>query len=296
MERKMNNALRLSRLVLQSVSVSIRSSILICHGLLGSKQNWKSISKALAQNNCGTVVAVDLRNHGSSPHSDYMSYLHMAEDILAVVDDLSLQNVCLVGHSMGGKAVMCAALMRPEKYNKLVVIDISPKPKSAVRSLTPLVDLMSSVNLQVLGHKYNGNISLVRNSLIKEWSETVSNPTMLAFILTNLIEKNGEILWKVNLSSVKNCWNQIASFPTELDGRVYSQPVLFIAASDETYLGQSDVPAIRKYFPQAKILRIANTGHWVHFDAPNTVINLITTFILEKPFDLTSFTDVTELI
>lgn len=57
-------------------------------------------------------MTVDLRNHGSSPHSDYMNYFNMAEDIHMVVDDLRLRNVCLVGHSMGGKAVMCAALMK----------------------------------------------------------------------------------------------------------------------------------------------------------------------------------------
>lgn len=57
-------------------------------------------------------MAVDLRNHGNSPHSDDMNYFNMAEDIHMVVDDLSLRSVCLVGHSMGGKAVMCAALMK----------------------------------------------------------------------------------------------------------------------------------------------------------------------------------------
>ncbi|CAH8652139.1 unnamed protein product [Schistosoma intercalatum] len=265
----MNKALRLSRLVLQSTDSSLKSSMVICHGLLGSKNNWKSISNALAQKNCGTIVAVDLRNHGNSPHSDDMNYFNMAEDIHMVVDDLSLRSVCLVGHSMGGKAVMCAALMKK--------------------------DLMSSVDLKALGHKNNGNIGMVRNSLMKEWDKTVPNPTMRAFLLTNLGEKDGEIFWKVNLKAIKSCWNQITDFPAELSGRVFNQPVMFVAASDGKYLGRSDLPSVRKYFPQAKIVQIANTGHWVHFDAPNTVTNLITSFMLDKSFDPTSFADVKEI-
>ncbi|CAH8586332.1 unnamed protein product [Schistosoma turkestanicum] len=291
----MSRALRLSRFVLQSAGVSVKSSVVICHGLLGSKNNWKSISNALAGKNCGTIVAVDLRNHGSSPHSDDMSYFNMAEDLLMVADDLDLRSVCLVGHSMGGKAVMCAALMKPERYDKLVVIDISTKPKPTIQSLTPIIDLMYSVDLKTLGHKNNGNLSMVRNSLIKEWVTAVPNPTMRAFLLTNLAEKNGEIFWRVNLDAIKSCWNEIIGFPTELDGRVFNQPVLFVAASNVKYLEQSDVPAIRKYFPQAKIVQIANTGHWVHFDAPNTVTNMIASFIRDESFDPTSFTDVSEI-
>ncbi|CAH8679511.1 unnamed protein product [Schistosoma rodhaini] len=224
-----------------------------------------------------------------------MNYFNMAEDIHMVVDDLRLRNVCLVGHSMGGKAVMCAALMKPERYNKLVVFDISTTPKPTIQSLSPIINLMSSVDLKALGHKCNGNIGMVRNSLMKEWDKTIPNPTMRAFLLTNLGEKDGEIFWKANLNAIKSCWNQITGFPTELKGLVFNQPVLFVAASDGKYLGQSDLPAVRKYFPQSKIVQIANTGHWVHFDAPNTVTNLITSFMLDKSFDPTSFTDVTEI-
>ncbi|VDP58762.1 unnamed protein product [Schistosoma curassoni] len=286
----MNKALRLSRSVLQSADSSLKSSMVICHGLLGSKNNWKSVSNALAQKNCGTIVAVDLRNHGNSPHSDDMNYFNMAEDIHMVVDDLSLRSVCLVGHSMGGKAVI-----QPERYDKLVVFDISTTPKPTIQSLTPIIDLMSSVDLKALGHKNNGNIGMVRNSLMKEWDKTVPNPTMRAFLLTNLGEKDGEIFWKVNLKAIKSCWNQITDFPAELSGRVFNQPVMFVAASDGKYLGRSDLPSVRKYFPQAKIVQIANTGHWVHFDAPNTVTNLITSFVLDKSFDPTSFADVKEI-
>ncbi|VDQ15076.1 unnamed protein product [Trichobilharzia regenti] len=170
----MTNALRLSNLVVRCSDPTVNSSVLICHGLLGSKQNWKSVSHTLAQKKCGTVVAVDLRNHGNSPHSDSMSYLHMSKDISKVVDDLKLQQVCLLGHSMGGKAVMCASLMTvPEKYDKLVVLDISPVTKPSVQSLYPIVDLLSSVNLEEIGRKCGGNLAAVRSFLMEDWKEAV---------------------------------------------------------------------------------------------------------------------------
>ncbi|KAA3671609.1 uncharacterized protein DEA37_0011534 [Paragonimus westermani] len=107
----MSQGLQLAHSLIRSVDPLLKSTVLICHGLFGSKQNWKTLSHALHRNGCGSICTVDLRNHGLSPHSLDMSLLAMGHDVIKVVDDLQLQDVCLVGHSLGGKAVMCAALL-----------------------------------------------------------------------------------------------------------------------------------------------------------------------------------------
>lgn len=40
-----------------------------------------------------------------------MNYEFLAEDILKFINELKASNVFLIGHSMGGKAAMMAALM-----------------------------------------------------------------------------------------------------------------------------------------------------------------------------------------
>ena len=69
---------------------------------------------------------MDARNHGDSPHTHDMSYPIMAEDLARLVENLKLGTVSLVGHSMGGRTVMFAALKRLIDIDKLVVVDISP--------------------------------------------------------------------------------------------------------------------------------------------------------------------------
>ena len=95
--------------------------------------NWSSIAKALARNTERRVVAYDARNHGSSPHTDRMSYEDMAGDLVDLVRrDLGLDRVVLVGHSMGGRTMMLAAirqvlylevdiLMGSKNYTKFVM-------------------------------------------------------------------------------------------------------------------------------------------------------------------------------
>ena len=53
--------------------------VVILHGLLGSSENWREVSKRLGQS-C-RVYGVDLRNHGQSPHSELMTYPVMADDL-----------------------------------------------------------------------------------------------------------------------------------------------------------------------------------------------------------------------
>lgn len=76
--------------------------LMILHGLFGTLENWGSQIKALAEQ--FQVIAVDLRNHGRSPHSDTMNYAVMADDIVQLIRHLNLTSVHLMGHSMGGKS------------------------------------------------------------------------------------------------------------------------------------------------------------------------------------------------
>lgn len=84
--------------------------IIIMHGLMGSKGNWNSLSKAIHSRTKLKVFAVDARNHGDSGHTEEMSYPHLVEDIRALMHDLRIKKATLLGHSMGGRAVMAMAL------------------------------------------------------------------------------------------------------------------------------------------------------------------------------------------
>ena len=54
--------------------------LLILHGLFGSSDNWGTLGKKFSKNN--SVYLIDLRNHGRSPHSNQMTYIDMANDLL----------------------------------------------------------------------------------------------------------------------------------------------------------------------------------------------------------------------
>ena len=98
----------------------------ILHGMLGSSRNWQTVGRDLAARR--RTFALDLRNHGESPHADVMTYDSMAADVLAWLDARAIEAADFIGHSMGGKVAMVLACRHPERVHRLIVVDIAPKP------------------------------------------------------------------------------------------------------------------------------------------------------------------------
>src|SRR5215467_3259195 len=108
--------------------------LIILHGFLGSLDNWSSVSKHLSA--AYKVYTVDLRNHGESPHSEFMSYPIMARDLREFFTEHEIPEANLLGHSMGGKVAMQVTTEHATQVNKLIVVDIAPKDyPSSQRSL-----------------------------------------------------------------------------------------------------------------------------------------------------------------
>ena len=74
--------------------------LLIFHGLFGSKINWKSMSSQFAQRTGREIFALDLRNHGDSPHTpnDEATIQLMSDDIKLFMDDKGFKQAALLGH------------------------------------------------------------------------------------------------------------------------------------------------------------------------------------------------------
>lgn len=94
------------------------SPLIIMHGLYASARNLKSIAscihlKTKPQRN---VYVLDARNHGRSPHTITHTYEDLTNDIAKFCADHMINRTVLMGHSMGGRAMMCVALKHVRLY------------------------------------------------------------------------------------------------------------------------------------------------------------------------------------
>lgn len=239
---------------------------MILHGLLGSARNWQGIARALADKY--HIITPDLRNHGQSPHTDTMTYHEMAEDVIKIADTLSLNELILIGHSMGGKVAMTAALTQPERFSALAIIDIAPVDYQ--HDFNILIDAMTSLDLTKLKTRAQAEAAL---------SKKIDDVGVIQLLLQNLVRLGDHFEWRVNLESIKSNLNLIGQFPDSLKSSSCRLPSLFLGGSESDYLRSIYNTAIYDYFPAAEISMIDGAGHWPHAEKPAEFLKQIKTFI-----------------
>ena len=100
--------------------------IILCHGLLGNKNNFGTVGKELHKRTGRTVFSLDMVNHGTARRSDHATYQDMADEIDLAIDELADGSAVLIGHSMSGRLVMWEALQHQTSVSSLIVIDVAP--------------------------------------------------------------------------------------------------------------------------------------------------------------------------
>lgn len=236
-------------------SIGSGPPLLMMHGLFGSSGNWRGIARQLAASHA--VHSLDLRNHGASPWADSMDYVEMADDVLQLIDRLSLDRPTVMGHSMGGKTAMALALRHPERVGRLIVVDIAPV--SYADTLTPFAEAMRSADV----------ISAAsRAEVMGRLQQNVPDRGIALFLMQNLVTHNDHFDWRLNLAGISTAMPQLSAFPTELLGLHFSGPVTVIAGENSDYVRQRDGAAFRPMFTDVAVEVIKDAGHWVHADQP----------------------------
>ena len=240
-------------------------TIILIHGMFGSLSNLGMLGRTLVDQY--RVIAVDLRNHGDSPHQQEMDLPSMAADIVELMDDLGIARATLIGHSLGGKIAMQIALNSPARVSMLVVVDIAPVTYSGGQdqALAGLVAL--------------GSASIEsRSAADKLLCEYIAEPSTRAFLLKNLArDGEGNLGLKLNISSIEdNYATTLVAAPT---GERYNNPTLFLKGENSAYIQDKHQPIIEKMLPRGQLPVVANAGHWLHAEQPQLVNSTIAAFL-----------------
>jgi lipase len=96
--------------------------ILCLHGITAQHRAFNALARHLEGTR--SLAGVDLRGRGDSakPESGYGLEAH-ARDVIRVLDHLGLQQVVILGHSMGGFVALKVALSHPHRVRALVLLD-----------------------------------------------------------------------------------------------------------------------------------------------------------------------------
>ena len=233
---------------------SAAPALVILHGLLGSSRNWSTIGKALQDR--FDVHAVDLRNHGSSPHAGTMRWAEMSADLQAYLDRQNIESMILMGHSLGGKVAMRYACENPAVVKKLIIVDIAaklypPYHDNEFRAMKriPTAELTSRKEAEEL-----------LEPMVEDWA-------MRQFLLTNLVraEASDGFKWQVNLEALQASLPHIRQNPL-LETDRYDQPVLLVRGANSDFIDDNDAEKMRCWFSHLREEIVPSAGHNVHVE------------------------------
>jgi len=238
----------------------------VLHGLFGSGKNWRSFAGSLEED--FQVWTLDARNHGDSPHADSMSYQQMAEDVVRFFDENELENVILLGHSMGGKTAMQLALQFPDRIAALIVVDIAPVCYDHQQKQLKLIEAMQGLHLAA---------EMSRSDIEKKLALKIPEKRLLSFLMTNLYRQNGQFQWRIGLEQIAAGMPYLLNYP-EVNS-VFKGPVQFIGGENSAYLKFEYHALIRKKFPESRITMLKNCGHWLHIEQPAAFQKTVNEFL-----------------
>lgn len=250
--------------ILHAIEAGDGPPLALLHGLFGTARNFGTIQRRLAGR--FRTLAIDLRNHGASPHAAGMDYSVMAADVRETLDARDALPAALMGHSMGGKVAMRLALERPEAVSRLVVGDIAPVVHEPhFRAFTQAMHALALPP------------GLTRAAADAMLAPAVPDAAVRAFLLQNL-RVGAQPEWRIGLDAIAAGLPDIEGWP-DAGARVYPGPALFVAGERSDYIRPEYRPAIRALFPAARFATLKDAGHWLHADNPDGFVALLEGFL-----------------
>lgn len=124
-------------------------NILCIHGITANCRSWDMVAESLAPEH--TVMAMDLKGRGLSdkPDGNYSLDQHV-KDILCIMDDLGIDQIVPMGHSLGAFITLVLSVDHPDRIDRSILVDgggdLSPEQLNEVFiGIKPALDRLEQV-------------------------------------------------------------------------------------------------------------------------------------------------------
>lgn len=268
--------------------------IIFLHGFPESHRTWRFQLEDLARDY--RVVAPDQRGFGRSDKPEGVAAYEtdrVLEDLFALADVLGLDRFTLVGHDWGGAIAWAAALKRPDRIARLIIVN-APHPLVFQKSLIEdaeqraasqymrafrdpgMEDGIRAMGLETFFTKtFGGHTDLAaigdeeRAQYLQDWSRPGALTAMLNWYRASRI-----VVPAVVEEAAMPAWVS-APFPK------LEMPVLVVWGLKDKALLPVQLGGIADEVPDARLAPLPEAGHFAPWEAPDAVTRAIRDFLDE---------------
>jgi len=240
-----------------------RNQVLCVHGLTANCRCWDVIASSLAPEN--NLLAMDLRGRGLSdkPSTGY-SLQHHVQDIYFLLQDLNLEKVVLMGHSLGAFISLAFAAHYPQHTEKLILMDgggqLSQDQWDKVTlAIKPSLDRLGQVFASF--DAYVAHMKLA--PFLQPWSQAIE-----VYFQYESEAVEGGVRSRINPANIQE---EAQNIQQEVPSQYYPKvacPVLILRATngilsnDDLVLPESAVERMVSEIPNAQRADIKGTNHF----------------------------------
>ena len=247
-------------------------TVLCMHGLTRNHKDFEPMISALGAKH--RFIAVDVRGRGASerdPNPENYSPAVYAGDMIALLDDLGLRSVALIGTSMGGLMSMIMMKMAPERIQGVVLNDVGPVlDKSGLARIARYVsDIVPLQSWQAAAD----TVAKVQADIFPDYGPD----DWMSFAKRTYRElESGEVILDYDPEITRTVGEvqpgllvRIAMW--RLFKSMYSRPLLIIRGETSDILSEKTAAKMVKRHPNAELVTVPRTGHAPILHEPEAV-------------------------
>ncbi len=227
-------------------------TLLLLHGAGGSHLTWPAALRRLPQT---AVYALDLAGHGRSTPPGYRTIAAYARDVLDFIDALALENVVVLGHSMGGAIAQQVGLAQSPAVAGLVLLGAGAKLRVAPAFIAAIQadyeEAVDMLNQFYWGIKPDAVLITANRDSMLACSAEVMLGDLIACNQFDLRERLLEI----------------------------NQPALVISSGQDQMTPPRLGQFLAEQLPQAEFALIEPAGHMMMLEFPKQVAQLVSAFM-----------------
>ncbi|HEY3065358.1 MAG TPA: alpha/beta hydrolase [Methylomirabilota bacterium] len=244
-------------------------AVVLLHGFLGSGRNLTSLARALSERHADvSVFALDLTGHGSSPPLPVGADLGtLAADVLATARRVAGgARMIVVGHSLGGRVALRAALLEPTAIAHVTLLDISPSPLPPGGETVRVVEALLAAP----------DTASDRNAFRAHFAAAGLPAALTEWLLLNLAHEGDGYRWRIDRAALARLQERTgredvwAAVERE---RTYT--VKCVRGGRSPYVSEPD--ARRLSTAGCLVVTIPGAGHFLHTDRPADVVAAVAT-------------------
>ena len=216
------------------------------------------------------ILTWDMRGHGlSQPLRGTLSYQDAANDLVALLDYLEIEQAILVGVSMGGCAAQEVIFRHPERVTALVLVGC------------PCITMDAAKSFMLVSRIFLGMAHLLPGKILQRLmvaSANMSVPSSVPEVQAYIRKSTERIAKPTGIAMFRSVLN---GFHNEPDYQI-TQPLLLMHGDQDSPPIRQQMPIWAKRDPNCRYEVISDAGHNANQDNPVVFNNLLKEFLVEQ--------------